>query len=102
MTTSITIRTGGNYVSEGRITHMPTDGGAHKIEEVKVGPNTEAHFGVPHGHNTVVELSEREATAEEAEAGKLSGAAPPATQASTSKPEAEKAGHTGKAHGKHA
>ncbi len=80
MTTTITVSTNGNYVSEGLLIteneYIQSDpnGGAEtytrRTETVKVGPGSQnapatAYFNVPHGAEVTLEISEREAFPEE-------------------------------------
>lgn len=71
MTTSVVIRTNGNYVCEGRITVNSKDQPARE-EEIKVGPgsNVERQYYVPHGSQVSMSLTERNATQEEIDAAK--------------------------------
>ncbi|MGE0290514.1 MAG: hypothetical protein AB7I42_29545 [Bradyrhizobium sp.] len=71
MTTSVAIRTNGNYVCEGKMTVTPKDQPVRE-EEIKVGPgsNVERQYTVPHGSQVSMDLTERNATQEEIEAAK--------------------------------
>jgi flagellar hook assembly protein FlgD len=66
MTTNVTIRTNGNYVSEGKI-EVWVKSQLDRAEEIKVGPgtNVEKSYGIPHGSTVMLSLDERPATPEE-------------------------------------
>jgi hypothetical protein len=77
MTSSVTVHTNGDYVSEGTMTILPADGGAEQksFETIKVGPGQmrQQSFYYPHGHRVVVELAERQATEDEVATAKVEG-----------------------------
>jgi len=69
MTTDITIRTNGAYVSEGTLT-TTQNGTEPTVVEVRVGPGTqtgpaEQRFTIPHNSSFALDLVERQATEEE-------------------------------------